>query len=86
MNLTVGIVSRNLVTTLNFVKFRDNQNIHVFRGNKRNTGHLAHFEWITVCHVSGVELVNMSSSVGPTWTCGISKWMENPKWVDKEIQ
>ena len=56
-NFTVGIVSRNLAVTENFVKFRDSRNLHVFRGNERNAGHLAHFEWLTVCHVSGVELV-----------------------------
>ena len=40
----VGIVSRNLATPSNFVEFRDNKNLHVFRGNERNAGHLAHFE------------------------------------------
>ena len=30
---------------------------HVFRGNVGSAGHLAHFEWLTVCHVSGAELV-----------------------------
>ena len=29
---TVGIVSRNLASTLNFVEFRDSRNLHVFRG------------------------------------------------------
>ena len=28
----VGIVSQNLASTLNFVEFRDNRNLHVFRG------------------------------------------------------
>ena len=28
-------------------------------------GHLAHFEWLTVCHMSGAESANLSSSVGP---------------------
>ena len=30
-DFTVGIISRNLATTSNFVEFRDNQNLHVFR-------------------------------------------------------
>ena len=44
MDLIVGIVSRNLAITSNFVEFRDSRNLHVFRGNERNAGHLAHFE------------------------------------------
>ena len=55
MDFTVEIVSRNLATTSNFFKFRDSQNSHVFRGNERSARHLAHFEWLTVCHVSGAE-------------------------------
>ena len=31
-DFTVGIVSRNLVSTSNFVEFRDSRNLHVFRG------------------------------------------------------
>ena len=65
MDFTVGILSQNLATTSNFIEFRDSQNLHVFRSNKRSAGHLAHFEWLTVCHVSGAESVNLSSSVGP---------------------
>ena len=30
MDFTVGIVSRNLATTLNFVEFRDSQNFTFF--------------------------------------------------------
>ena len=71
MDLTVGIVSLNQATMLNFVEFRDNRNLHVFRGNECNARHLAHFEWLTVCHVSDAELVNLCSIVRPTWTCGI---------------
>ena len=53
------------------VEFRDSRKLHVFRGNERSTGHLAHFEWLTVCHVSSVDSVNLSSSVGPMWTHGM---------------
>ena len=70
MDFTVGIVSRNLANTSNFAKIRDSRNLHDFRGNERSGGHLAHFEWLTVCHVSGAESVNLISSVGLTWTCG----------------
>ena len=55
MDFTIGIVLRNLATTSNFVEFRDSKNLHVFRGNERNVGFLVHFEWLTVCHVSGAE-------------------------------
>ena len=40
-------------------------------------GHLAHFEWLTVCHVSGADSVNLSSSVGPMWTHGMMPLEEN---------
>ena len=55
MDITVEIVSRNLATTSNFVEFRELRNLHVFQGNERSVGHLAHFEWLTVYHVSGAE-------------------------------
>ena len=55
MDFSVGIVSRNLATTSNFVEFRDSHNLYVFRGNERSAGHLVHFEWLTVCHMSGSE-------------------------------
>ena len=32
MDFTVGIVSRSLASTSNFVEFRDNRNLHIFRG------------------------------------------------------
>ena len=31
-DFTVGIFSRNLASTLNFVEFQDSKNLHVFRG------------------------------------------------------
>ena len=55
MDFTVGIISRNLASTSNFVEFRDSRNLHVFRGNERNVGHLTYFEWLTVCHMSGAK-------------------------------
>ena len=65
MDFTVGIILRNLSTTSIFVEFRDSQNLHVFRGNERRVGHLAHFEWHIVCHVSSTNSVNLSSRWGP---------------------
>ena len=55
MDFTVGILSQNIATKSNFVEFRDSRNLHVFRGNERSAGHLTHFEWLTVCHMSGAE-------------------------------
>ena len=77
MNFTVGIVSRNLVTTSNFDEFRDSRNLHVFRSNELNARHLACFEWLTVCHVSSADSVNLSSSMGPMWTHGMMPFDEN---------
>ena len=77
MDFTVGIVSRNLATTSNFVEFRDSRNLHVFRGNECSAGHLAHFEWLTVCHMSGADSVNLNSSVGPMLTHGMMPLEEN---------
>ena len=33
-DFTVGIVSRNLANTSNFVKFRDSQKLHIFGGTE----------------------------------------------------
>ena len=71
MDFTVGIVSRNLATTSIFVEFRDSRNLHVFRGNERHVGHLAHFEWHTVCHVSSIRFSQLELKVGPTMTYGM---------------
>ena len=70
MNFSVGIISRNLATTSNFVKFRDSRNFNVFRGNEGSAGHLAHFEWLIECHMSCAELVKHELKCGPwvdTW-------------------
>ena len=64
MDLTIGIVLQNLATMSNFVEFRDYRILHIFRGNERNAGHLAHFEWLTVVHVSGAELLEQGESSG----------------------
>ena len=40
-------------------------------------GHLKYFEWITVCHESGADSVNLSSSVGPMWIHGMMPLEEN---------
>ena len=36
-----------------------------------------HFEWLTVCHVSGADSVNLNSSVGLMWTHGMMPLEEN---------
>ena len=55
---------RNLAITWNFVEFRDSRNFHVFRGNMGSAGHLAHFGCLTVCHVSGADLVKQGEPSG----------------------
>ena len=42
-------------------------------------GHLAHFEWLIVCQVSGADSVNLRSSVGPMWTHDMMPLEENLK-------
>ena len=34
-------------------------------------GHLAHFEWHTVCHVSSIKFSQVELKVGPMMTHGI---------------
>ena len=55
MDFTVGIISQNLATTLNFIEFRDNRNLHIFLDNECSAGHLAYFEWLIMCHVLGAK-------------------------------
>ena len=52
MDFIVEIPSQNLVTTSNFVEFRDSGNFMFFEGDK---GHLAHCEWLEMSHVSSCE-------------------------------
>ena len=42
MDFTVGIVSRNLATTSNFIEFRDNRNFRFFKAPRvvRDTWHI----------------------------------------------
>ena len=71
MDFTVGIVSQNLVTTSNFVEFRDSRNLHVFGGNERRAGHLVHF--LVAPRVPRVKLQfsQVELKVGPTMTHGM---------------
>ena len=64
MHFTVGIISRNLATTSNFVEFRDSRKFQVFQGNGGSAGQLAHFERLERCHVSGAELVKQREPSG----------------------
>ena len=72
MDFTVGIVSRNLATTSLFVKFRDSR-----------VGHLAHFEWHTVCHVSSIKFSQVELKVGPTMTHGMMTFDRKVKIVGR---
>ena len=62
----VNSIGKNVNNRVNkFVEFRDNKNLHVFQGNERRVGHMAKFEWHTVCHVLSSSSVNLSSRWGP---------------------
>ena len=63
MDFTVGIVLWNLATTSNFFEFRDNRNFTFFKATG-NAGHLTYFEWLTMCHVSGADLVKQGEPSG----------------------
>ena len=53
MDFTVGIVSRNLATTSNFVKFRDSQDFTFFEAPRvvRDTWHEMSGSQCTTCQV-----------------------------------
>ena len=66
---TVEIVLPNLATTSNFIEFQKLE-FHLFQGTEGNAGHLASDEWLTVCHVSSVEIFKQRAQVRPigdTW-------------------
>ena len=62
MDFIVGIVSRNLATTSNFVKFQDNQNFTFFEAPRvvRDTLHIVSVSRGATCHVKNES--NMSSN------------------------
>ena len=60
MDFTVGIVSQNLTTPMNFVEFQDNKNIMFFE---------ARVEWLTLNHVSNGGQVKLETKWGPCETC-----------------
>ena len=53
MDFTIGIVSRNLATTLNFVEFRDSRNLQVFEATSivRDTWHILSGSQCATCQV-----------------------------------
>ena len=60
MDIIVGIVSRNLVITSNFVEFQNSQNFTFFE---------ARVEWLTLNHVSNGGQVKQETKWGPCVTC-----------------
>ena len=71
MDFTVGIVSRNLATTSNFVEFQDIQNLHIFQGNERREGHLVHFLSGTQVPCVKLQFSQVELKVGPMLTHGM---------------
>ena len=64
MDFTIGIVSQNLATMSNFVKFRDNQNFTFFEAPRVVQDTYA-FECLKMRQVSSGELVKQIAQVGP---------------------
>ena len=62
MDFTIGIVSRNLATTSNFVEFRDSRNFMFFKASRvmQNTWHIVSGSRGSMCHVQNES--NMSSN------------------------
>ena len=71
MDFTVGIVSRNLATTSDFVKFRDSWNFMFFEARRgvRDTWHVLGGPRGVTCQAEGES--NMSLGVGSLMTHGI---------------
>ena len=69
-----------------YVEFRRisiQSEFHVFRGTKSGDGHLAHFEWLKMRHVSSGELVKQCVQV---WVhrrqMAPCEWMEiHGRWI-----
>ena len=64
MGFTVGIVSRNLATTLNFVKFRDSWNFMFFEapGVVRDTWHIVSGSRGVTYHVKNESNMNSNGT------------------------
>ena len=57
------MVSRNLAN-VEFLQIPRQYEFHVFRGTESGAGHLAHFEWLKMRHVSSGELVKHELKCG----------------------
>ena len=86
MDFTIGIVSRNLATTSNFVEFRDYQNFTFFEVMRvvRDTWHIVSGSRGATCQA--VSKSNIKLKWGSHETHDIMSLEENPKWVDKRIR
>ena len=78
MDFTVGIVSRNLATTSNFVTFRDSWNCTFFEARRgvRDTWQVLGGPRGATCQAEGES--NMSLGVGSHVTHGIMPLSGNP--------
>ena len=78
MNFTVGIVSRNLATISNFVKFRDNQNFTFFKARRgvRDTWHFVSGSRGSTCQA--VDKSNIELKWDSHETHGIMPFEGNP--------
>ena len=68
MDFIIGIVSRNLATTSNFVEFRDSQNFTFFEAPRVTSDTRHSFGGLTLSHVSNGEQVKHKSKWDPCMT------------------
>ena len=85
MDFTVGIVSRNLATTSNFVEFRDRRNFMFFKA-RRGCMTLGTFWVAQRRHVSSADAVKLDVKWGSLVTHGMMPLEGNLKWLDKRIR
>ena len=76
MDFTVGIVSRNLATTSNFVEFQDDRSFTFFKapGVMRNTWHIVSSSRGATCHVQNESTMSSNGTH--------EKHMTTCEWVE----
>ena len=82
MDFTVGIVSQNLVTQLNFFEFRYSRNFMFFEASSVVTDTWHIIEWPTLNHVSKGEENSKQRGKSKGWPCVKPLEVGNPNiWI-----
>ena len=82
MDFTIGIISRNLATTSNFIEFQENQNFTFFEAPVvvRDTWHIVSGSRGATCHVQNES--NMSSNGTHERHMATCDWVEiYVRWI-----